>query len=180
MVRILHTFEESSTYVDKNLVIYQSLRTIIVRKGLGIEKKKYAEKYASLMFEHGFSKKYSRNLPNFFSVEAKRGGRDGFVHYDHLQEYLDANTRVTALPFDKLDYLFRGYFAFVTAILLLNLVYYLVHRCVRKIKMRKIQVWFLRTVSLIFQVFRFFGRFSCVMKRFARSLKYRCRLGHHT
>lgn len=54
----------------------------------------------------------------------KRGSKDGFVHYACLQEYIGANTVVTALSLEKLDYLFRIYLTLVTAILLANLVHY--------------------------------------------------------
>lgn len=139
-VRLLHAFQEFGTYVETNLVIHQSLRSFIVKKNLDIGKKIYAERFASVLFEHGHLKKASRNVPNYFGVEAKRGG---YVHYNTLQEYLAANTRVIAFPFDRLDYLFRVYLAVVTLLLLLNLAHYFVTRVI----ICQLRIWFLRRIS---------------------------------
>ena len=123
--RTIQTMVKRDTYFENGLEIYQSIRSFIVRKNLKIEKKKFFEKYLETYFENGFVKKvYRNNPPNYVMKFEKRGGKDGFVHYKGLQEYIEANTLVEALPFDKLDYLFRIYLALVTAVLFLCLVQY--------------------------------------------------------
>ena len=129
---------ESDTYVETNVVVYESLRTFITKKNMEINKKKAVEKHFRIWVEQGYSQKVYRDIPNIFRLG--KDGKNDFAHYNSLQEYLDKNTIVTGLAFDKLDYLFRVYFALVIAILLLNLVHY----SAKKVTRRQIRIWFLR------------------------------------
>ena len=147
---------ESDTYVETNLVVYESVRTLMAKKNLEINKKKAVEKHFGLWTEHGCQEKYLRNMPNFFGNGA---GKDDFVHYNSLGEYLDKNTMATGLAFDKLDYLFRIYFALVIAILLANTAHY----WTRKLARCQIPIWFLaiflylkNKTQVILRKFRFF------------------------
>ena len=72
------------------------------------------------------------------------------MHYDGLQAYIEENTIVEALPFDKLDYLFRIYLAIVIAILLVNLAHYYV----KTIRKRRIRTLLLRTKRKLAAFFR--------------------------
>ena len=126
-VRGIQTFAKRDTYYERGLEIYQSIRNILIRKGLEINKKAFLQKYMKVLLEEGLTAKFLQDSPpNYLMKFAERGGKDGFVHYDGLQEYIEANTLVEALPFDKLDYLFRIYLGLVTAILFLCLAHYFV------------------------------------------------------
>lgn len=106
LFRVFQTLLRGDTYTETTLEIYQSIRTFVIRKHMPMAKKAYLEKCIKLIAENGFSKKFFRDLPysDYTGMKlAKRGGNDGFVHYAGLQEYIDANTEVTALPFDKLE-----------------------------------------------------------------------------
>ena len=48
------------------------------------------------------------------------------MHYDGLQDYVEENTRVEALSFDRLDYLFRVYLSLLMVPLFLKLAHYYV------------------------------------------------------
>lgn len=73
-----------------------------------MEMRKHLEKYGESFTESGFSKKFVLNFPNLTEMKLEpRSGKDGYMHYEGLQAYIEANTKVEALPFDKLDYLFR-------------------------------------------------------------------------
>ena len=43
----------------------------------------------------------------------KLGGKDGLMAYSNVQDYINDNSYIGPLLFDKLDYLFRLYFAFL-------------------------------------------------------------------
>lgn len=148
IIRAIQTFAKRDTYVQKNLEIYQSVRTFLIKKGIKI-KKKFFKKYLEVLIEQGFTTKmYRNNFPNYLMKYEREGGEDGFVHFESVQQYIEANTKVSALQLDKLDYLFRIYFALVTAILFLALVQY----CVLQLVIRLIQNWLLHllnNVSLI-------------------------------
>lgn len=149
MSRILQTFMRRDTYMESQLEIYQGIRTFLVGKKTKTEKKRYYEKCIGLSLEHGFSKKFYRDPPSYIGVKfEKQGGSDGFVHYGGLQDYINANTVVVALPFDKLDYLFRIYLAFVAVILLVNLIHYGLKTLAIRLKIRRFQAWLLRKIQL--------------------------------
>ena len=126
--RLAQTVMRRDTYMEENFEIYQSIRTFITRKGIEPEKRAYFEKNLELMIEGGFSSslfdKFGE-LPSYIEIKLEKvGGQDGFLHYNGLQNYIVENTKVTALMLDKLDYLFRVYFAFVIVVLLLSLANY--------------------------------------------------------
>lgn len=125
-VRAIATFTRMNTYFDTNFEIFQSQRTLVHGKHIPMEKKRYFERCLGLYLEHGFSKRLLHNEPpsDAFEMKLEPRGKDGFMHFDGLQAYVEENTRVEALPFSKLDYLFRIYFALITAILLINLAHY--------------------------------------------------------
>ena len=125
MSRMIQTFVRRDTYIEANLEIYQSIRSFVFRKGMEIEKRKHFEKCVGFYIEAGFFKKINRDPPNFFEMNFEpRGGQNGYMHYNGLQEYIKEHTKVEALSFEKLEYLFRIYFALLTAILLVNLAHY--------------------------------------------------------
>lgn len=141
--RLAHSYLKMDTYVEINLELYQSVRSFAIRKGLEIGKRKYFEKFIKLFVENGFINKIASqpNVPNLLGFEIeKKGGKDGLRHFESVQDYIEANTRVAALPFEKLDYLFRIYFALVTGILLVNLFHYYA-----KLLCQKILTLFLRS-----------------------------------
>ena len=139
--RVIQTFARRDTYIERSLEIYQSIRTLVLSKNTGIEKRKYFENFLLLFNQHGFSIRLYRNTPpNYTPIKfEKRGGKDGFVHYESLQEYIAANTQVDALSFYKLDYLFRIYFVLVSAILLINLLHYFVVKIAVKLVIHQIR-----------------------------------------
>ena len=63
-----------------------------------------------------------------------------------LQEYIQEHTKVEPLSFDKLNYLFRIYFALMAAIFLVNFAHYFF---VRMIDNRRIQLRLLRARMLL-------------------------------
>lgn len=139
--RLIQTLLRRDTFYERNAEIYQSIRAFPIRKGLELEKRKFFERGLAIFTENGFTTKVYRNSPpNYTAMKfEKRGGQDGFTHYDGLQDYIASNTLTTALAFDKLDYLFRCYFALVIAILFL----FLFHWCIKTIVVH--QFWFVRT-----------------------------------
>ena len=141
------------TYLE-NLEIYQSIRSFVIKKDLQIEKQNYIERYLKVLTEFGFTTRFYQNTPPIYEgIKLEKRGGDGFVHYDGLQDYVAANTKITALSFDKLDYLFRIFFALLSAILLLNLLY----RYVVSIVIAQIQNWLFRFISFA----RFTYRYCC-------------------
>ena len=117
----------TDTYMETNLEVYQSIRSFILRKGMKTEKVRISEKHTELLTENGFFIRTVRDPPNYFAVKfEKRGGKDGFMHYDGLQDYVEENTRVEALSFDRLDYLFRVYLSLLMVPLFLKLAHYYV------------------------------------------------------
>ena len=141
--RIAQTFFRVDTYIEEKLEVYRSTRTFVTKQWTNdeVKKKDYFERCFSLYIEYGFSLKLRRDVPNETGVRLeKRGGNDGFMHYENLQAYIEAHTRVSALTFDRLDYLFRIYLTLVTATLFLNLIHYYV----KKVDLVRIRIWALR------------------------------------
>ena len=135
MTRVIQIFLKTHTFMESNLEIYQSIRTFMIPKSMEVGKRKYFERCTWSIAENGFSKKFYRDLPDYSGMSFEKSGREeGFVHYSGLQNYIEANTRVEALRYDKLDYLFRVYFAVVTAMLLVNLACYVVNNIFRMFK----------------------------------------------
>ena len=124
MTRVVQMLIRRDTYMDENVEIYQSIRTFVTKKTMQTEKKKFFERYTQALNELGFTARFARNTPpKHKDIELEERGQKGFVHYDGLQNYIAANTRIAALSFDKLDYLFRIYLALLIAILGLNLLH---------------------------------------------------------
>ena len=141
--RMIQTLLRVDTYIEENLEVYRSIRTFSTRLGMNedIRKRDYFERFIYLYTENGFSLKLRRDVPNETGMRLeKRGGKDGFMHYESLQAYIEAHTRVSALTFDRLDYLFRIYLTLVTATLFLNLIHYYV----KKVDLVRIRIWALR------------------------------------
>ena len=145
--RLAQTVMRRDTYMEENFEIYQSIRTVITKKGIKPEKRTHFEQRLGQMIEGGFSSslfdKFGE-LPSYIEIKLEKvGGQDGFLHYNGLQNYIAENTKVTSLMLDKLDYLFRVYFGFVTVILLLNLV----HFCVPIIGHQVKKILFFKAIS---------------------------------
>ena len=141
--RMIQTLLRVNTYIEEKLEVYRSTRTFVTRQWTNdeVKKKDYFERCFSLYIEYGFSLKFRRDIPNETRMRfEKQGGKDGFMHYESLQAYIEANTRVSALTFDRLDYLFRIYLTLVTATLFLNLIHYYV----KKVDLVRIRIWALR------------------------------------
>lgn len=162
-MRLIQTLLRKDTYIEKSFEIYQIVRSLVFRRGLQTEKKKFIERFISPYTENGFSKKiYRDNVPILFEVKFESRGKDGFMHFDSLQEYIAVHTRVEALSFDKLDHLFRIYFALIIVVLFVNLA----HHLVKMIGIRRIKLRFRRAkrklnsflVSLIRKLCSFFKR----------------------
>ena len=87
-----------------NLEIYQTVRSFLIKPGMKTEKKKHFERYIQFITENGFTKKYYRDMPipNDVKKLEQIDGKADFVHYKDLRNYIEANTKVEALPFDKL------------------------------------------------------------------------------
>ena len=126
VTRAISTVTRMDTYFETSFEIFQTIRTLIHGKNIQMEKKRYFERCLGLYLEFGFSKRLLHNepSPDIFGMKLEPRGKDGFMHFDSLQAYIAENTRVEPLPFSKLDYLFRIYFALITAILLINLAHY--------------------------------------------------------
>ena len=65
-------------------------------------------------------------IPNHFAIQfAKTSGKDGFLNYMSLQDFIEDHTLIGPFLFDKLDYLFRASYIFlinfVHCFLVLNL-----------------------------------------------------------
>ena len=106
--------------MESNLEVYQSIRAFIINKDISVEKRKYLDGRLMLFNEHNFLKRFIRDLPNFSGIKLEK---EEFVHYNGLQEYIVANTKVIALQYERLDYLFKIYLAIVAVILLFNLAH---------------------------------------------------------
>lgn len=102
-----------NTYIEESFEIYQSIRSFIFWKGMSAKKRAFFEESMEHYVEFGFSIKYARStLPNFTGIKfAERGGQQGYLHFSGLRAYIDEFTRVEALSFHKLVYLFRIYCA---------------------------------------------------------------------
>ena len=134
---------KTDTFLE-NLELHQSVRTFVIQNGLHAEKESLLAHFLYGFAEAGLaSRVFHRIRPNYTPLKLEKvGGKDGFVHYEGLQEYIEANTRISALQFNQLDYLFRVYLTIVTAILVLHLVHF-----VAMIGNHQIQNWLLRWVS---------------------------------
>lgn len=122
--RLVQTFLQRDTYTETSFKVFESILTFIARKNLKREEKSLFERHLNSLKEHGVIERFFSNVPNFFGVElAKRGGKDGFEHYASLQDYTADHTMVVALPFRKLDYLFRLFFGLLLAVLFIHLIH---------------------------------------------------------
>ena len=167
-MRILQTLVLRDTYLQSDLELFQTMKAFVVPKTMKAEKKAYLEKWMQMFMDYGISVKMYEKVPPVLSIKlVKRGGEDGFTHYDGLQAYIEANTRVEPLKFDKLDYLFRIYLTLITVILLAKFVHYyvrtidivLVHRRLRRLRRRTKRklASFIRTLCSFFNVRRWFA-----------------------
>lgn len=125
LTRIAQTIVKKDTYIETGLEIYQTVRTFLIRPRMKRQKKKHFERFIKLIMENGFTKKYYRDIPIPKDVQ-KLEQRGEFRHYKGLRDYVEANTKVTALSFEKLDYLFRIYLAIVVTILSVNIIHYFI------------------------------------------------------
>lgn len=149
LTRLVQTFLQRDTYSESSFKVFESIRTFIVRKTLKREEKCLFERHLNSLKEHGVIEKVYSNVPNFFGIElAKRGGKDGFEHYESLQAYTADHTMVVALPFRKLDYLFRLYYGFLATVLFV----YLIHHLWRVLPIRRALHWF-RSIKSRFLLF---------------------------
>lgn len=128
--RVVQTLMMKNTYIEESFEIYQSIRSFIFWKGMSAKKRAFFEESMEHYVEFGFSIKYARStLPNFTGIKfAERGGQQGYLHFSGLRAYIDEFTRVEALSFHKLVYLFRIYFTLLTGVLFVSLVHYLLIR----------------------------------------------------
>ena len=143
--RVIATFTRMDTYFETGLELYQSARTFIIPKSMKFEKRKRLDDYFLKFAEYGFPvKELTEEPPTPLGMKLeKRGGKDGFMHYKGLQEYIAENTKVEPLAFDKLDYLFRLYLTLITVILFVNLVHY--YRDDLNSFKRRIQIYLVQT-----------------------------------
>lgn len=161
LTRIVQTFARTHTYIEIALEVYQTIRSMVIRKGIGMAKKKFVEKNIGTYLEHGFlMKTYRSDPPNHLGIKFEPRGGSGFMHFDGLQEYIENFTRVEALSFDKLDYLFRIYCALLTVIFFVNMAHFYVKKTgfsgcrirLRRTTRRKLAVFtnaFLRKLRII-------------------------------
>lgn len=126
LARAAKNFMGRQIYMQTDLELYQSNRPFVLSKHMEAKKRNYLDKFGQLFNEMGLSTKSLRNqIPDFVkSYLGPNDGQGGYMYYDSLQAYIDSHTKVIALPFDKLDYLFRICFALLTFLLFFNLAHY--------------------------------------------------------
>ena len=134
LVRAVGVFTRRDTYLESNFEIYQTIRSFVFWKGMSRSKIKYFEESIERYVELGFGEKFDRSgeLPKISAIKFEPRG--DFKHYSSMIDYVEDNTRVEALSFDKLNYLFRIYFVLLVVILFVNFVHY----CFVRIGIRRI------------------------------------------
>ena len=134
LFRSMQTFVRKDVFTDSNFEAYQSIRTIVTRKGLEKERKEYFKKFTTIILEMGHSTHFRRDFPDIFGIElAPRGDKEAPKIYWGLQQYISQNTRVQGLTFNQLDHMARLYFGVIIAILLANFAHYLTVRLSKRV-----------------------------------------------
>lgn len=164
MTRAVQSFLRSSTYMEERLEIYQSIRSLLINRQMKIAKKNYLDKCLRAFVEGGFSIKFSRTDPPPYSG-MKFEPRGDHMHFDSLQAFIKGHTLVKALSFDKLDHLFRIYFASISIMLFLNLAHYSIkttgfRRLRRRTKRNLTKLTRLIRMLLLHFYFKVFGWFA--------------------
>lgn len=148
LTRMVQTLMKRDTYFVQSLEVFQSKRSFLLSKTMPMVKRTFFERCIGSYLEYGHSKKFFRtNPPNLGINFASRGE---FNHYSDLQTYIEKHTRIEALSFDKLDYLFRIYYALLVLILLANFAHY----------------YYLKMIDIEFK----FGRIRILLCRIKREL----------
>ena len=123
--KVIQTLMKKSTFVG-NDPLFESNRGLLISKNTRKELKKFLNECVNFFLSHGFIKKLIKTIPNYTGIPlAKTGGKDGFVNYSSIQDYIAEFTFIVPLALDKLDYLFRIYFVFLIIMLFINFAHYL-------------------------------------------------------
>ena len=126
--KAVQTFAKKNTFTSDQS-FYETLRSFITSKTMEKKIQKLINKCIYNVSEFGFALTYATYFPNYTGIPlVKTGGKDGFLNYNSLQDFISNNTLIVALSLDKLDYFFRLYFIFSNLILLINLIHYLFNR----------------------------------------------------
>lgn len=150
--KVVQLFVERDTYTN-SIPIWQSPRTMILRKDLRKDFKLYFDLTVNLLREFDFLNKAFRDFPYSQMLESRHQtdsyGRDLYTNFNSLQAYINRHTSIAPLSFADLDYLFRLFF--------LLLVSPLVH--LLAVKLARWALVHLQPIRVIFRaVFARFGR----------------------
>ena len=105
--RVIQALVKSNTFIGEEK-LYEILRAFIIRKNLEVEKKAFLNRFVQTVVQFGFYRKMFNNIPNWTVFDLpKESGEDGYQTFLNLFEFIEEYTRVTALPFGRLDYFFR-------------------------------------------------------------------------
>ena len=104
--------------------IYESVRTLIRRKNLKKEFADYLDFCIDFYLSLGIFQKGVSGFADFQSHAMPKTGKDGFVNYYHLSDYIEDHSLVVPLTFYQLDYLFRIYGSILILLAALNMGHY--------------------------------------------------------
>lgn len=107
--RIIQALVKKDTFIGEQK-LYEILRAFVVKKNLDKQMLAFLNRYVQTVLQFGLFQRMFTNIPNWTVLEmAKEGGRDGFMTYLSLSDFIEKNTFIGPLPFSKLDYFFRAY-----------------------------------------------------------------------
>ena len=126
--KVIQTYVKKNTFVSDQS-FYETYRSFIISKTMKKKNQKFINQCIYYFSEYGFVLLITTNFPNYLGIPlVKTGGKDGFLNYNSLQDYISDNTFTVALSLDKLEYFFRVYFVFSILILLIKMIHYLFNR----------------------------------------------------
>lgn len=145
--KIFQSLAGQSTYTNTNPII-ESVRTLVFKKTFRKDVKKFFDFGLNLYAAYGIFQKGVDGFSEFQRhVMPKTGGRDGFMNYLSLMNYINDHSEVVPLKFVQLDYLFRIYFGVLLLFLFCNMAHYAKVRLANLFQMLKILLWFVGRTS---------------------------------
>ena len=77
-----------------------------------------------LYAQFGIIQKGVDGFANFQSKSVPKTGKDGFLNFDNLNDYIEHHSRVDSLTLFQLDYFFKIYFSVLALLLGLSILHY--------------------------------------------------------
>ena len=123
--KITQALGRQNTYINLN-PICESIRTLIVRQSLRKDIKDFLNYGVNLYASFGVFQRAINGFTTFQSEghSVPKTGKDGFLNFDNLNDYIEHHSLVAPLTFIQLDYLFRIYFSILALLLALNMAHY--------------------------------------------------------